>query len=155
VTTAVDTNVLIDLLFPSTAHRESSGIRLAQASRAGGLIIGEVVFAELAGYFGDEERLQAFLNAVGVQMETSSRATLVAAGVAWLEYTRRRRLAVVCPECGVQQDLRCASCGRELRPRQHLVADLMSGAHALHHADRLLTRDRGFYATYFPDLTLM
>lgn len=155
MTTAVDTNILIDLLFPSSTHRESSRLRLSQASWAGGLIIGEVVFAELAGYFGDEERLRVFLNSVGVQTEPSSSAALVSAGLAWLEYTRRRRLAVVCPDCGAQQDVRCSSCGRELRPRQHLVADLMIGAHALHHADRLLTRDRGFYATYFPDLTLM
>lgn len=49
----------------------------------------------------------------------------------------------------------CAACGRPLASRQHIASDFLIGAHAQVLADRLATRDRGFYGSYFAGLPLM
>lgn len=152
--TAVDTNVLLDVLIPGAPHGDQSERALAEAVRAGALLISEPVYAELAVHFADRADLDRFLADTGIRLEPSGAEALYTAGRAWSAYLRRRPASLACPQCGAAQRVRCDRCGASVQPRQHVVADFLIGAHAVAHADTLLTRDRGYYATYFPDLKL-
>lgn len=151
---AVDSNVLFDLLIPDAPQLEPSRRALTDASRAGALILSDPVYAELAAHFASAADLERFVTDTGLQLEPSGREALALAGNAWRVYQRRRPRGLACPQCGHVQAVACQRCGKPLTVRQHMVADFMVGAHASVHAGRLLTRDRGFYATYFPDLVL-
>jgi predicted nucleic acid-binding protein len=155
VTTAVDTNILLDLLIPDAPELQSSYLRLSAALEIGPVILSELVYAELAPRFSHEDELNQFLEETAVSLVRSQPATFFRAGRAWLEYLRRRSNVLQCPQCGSLQEVRCQECSNVLRLRQHLIADFLIGAHALLQADALLTRDRGYYAAYFPDLTIV
>ena len=153
MTVAVDTNIILDILSREAEHRPSSLEKLRGALRDGEVIVGEVVFAELAPAFADHVDARSFLDATGISYRPSSDEALHHAGTTFRAYLRRR--VFKCPICGTGVDVACPSCGTSVTGRQHLVADFMIGAHALVHAGRLLTRDRGYYATYFPELALV
>jgi len=152
--TAVDTNVLLDILIPDAPHGDISEESLTGALEAGKVIISETVYSELAAHFSMREQINSFLKETGIFLYTSSVDALYLAGRTWREYLRRRTYSSVCPSCGTVQQFHCIDCGAAFLSRQHVIADFQIGAHALTHADRLLTRDRGYYHTYFPELQL-
>jgi len=128
---AVDTNVILDVLADDPEFGERSERLLADALDSGSLVICELVYAELAPQFETHEALDSALAAMG--------ARVVEGGieVAW---DAGRRMA----------DYRSAG-----GSKQRLLADFYIGAHAAHRAEALLTRDRGFYGAYFPELKLI
>ena len=154
--TAVDTNILLDLLIPNAPFLEGSAKALRSASEEGTLILCEVVYAELASQFGSDVEVARFLADTGIQLMPMSPEALCLASRAWNIYHERRRRGMPCPFCGhLQKFPTCTACSRTIGVRQHIISDFLIGAHASSLADRLLTRDRGFFAAYFEDLTLL
>jgi predicted nucleic acid-binding protein len=155
VITAVDTNILLDILIPEAPHGDVSERLLTGSLEAGPVIISQAVYAELAAHFSTREQMTRFLEETDIRLNPSGAEALYLAGKAWREYLGRRSNYAVCPACGNAQEFQCAGCGAKFLQRQHVVADFLIGAHASVQADRLLTRDRGYYHTYFPDLRLV
>ncbi len=152
--TAVDTNILLDILIPDEAFLKSSKELLDRHISKGQLIICELVYAELSSQFLDEEELRSFIAGTGIRLVPSDQRVLNLAGRTWREYIRNKKALLQCPSCGKSVPIACPSCNSALKIRQHIISDFMIGAHALHTAEILLSRDHGFYKTYFKGLRI-
>lgn len=152
--TAIDTNILLDILIPDEIHSLQSKERLDRHAEKGRLIICELVYAELAAQFISARELKDFLADTGIRLIPSDESTLHAAGERWMMYARSRRRSMQCANCGARADFLCPKCRQPIACRQRILSDFIIGAHAMVHAEALLTRDRGFYRAYFRDLKI-
>ena len=126
--TAIDTNVLIDLFRTNSPHHSKSRELLRQAYDGGAIVICDVVYAEIAPHFAERVLLDDAVREIGATLSPIDSAIAYEAGMRWKLYR--------------------AAGG----PRERIITDFLIGAHAVATADVFLTRDRGFFSTYFPEL---
>jgi predicted nucleic acid-binding protein len=129
--TAVDTNVLLDVFTADARHGNASRNALRRCWAEGSLIACEVVWAEVAAAFADAAAASRALEGLEVAYDPLDRETALAAGIAW----QRHRSAG--------------------GTRRRVLPDLLIGVHAVSRAERLLTRDRGFYRSAFASLAIL
>ena len=150
----IDTNILLDILIPDKKYMKSSKNLIEKYKERGKLQICEIVFSELVSQFPSAEELEAFLEDTGIILQHSNRKSLSTAGERWKRYTALRPKSMQCSVCGNKISVECPKCNTVISCRQHILSDFIIGANALTHADLLLSRDRGYYKTYFKDLVV-
>ena len=153
--TAIDTNILLDILIPNQDFLKSSLQKLEKCSQDGDLIICEIVYAELASRFIRELDINRFLRDAKIEIIFSDRETFYKASQIWKTYLSKSSRKSYCPQCGKEIDLRCKNCNYHLNLPRRLLNDFIIGSHAQSFADVFLTRDRGFYRNYFKTMKII
>jgi predicted nucleic acid-binding protein len=152
MTVAIDTNILFDILLPDLEYKDRSLSLIIDYSKTDRLIISEIVYAELASQFSDITILKLFLQDFNVLIENTPLDGLWFAARAWKKYTTNKDKFLQCNQCGYKQMVKCDKCGEIITTRQHIISDFIIAGHAITMADKLITRDRGFYRQYFNNL---
>ena len=130
--TAIDSNILIDVIGSPSRFTDPSIHALDEARQEGALIISPIVVAEIAGHFSSASQQEKCLREMGIRLIDFRIEDSYHAGQAYIAYRSRTK-----------------------EPKPRLLADFLVGAHAALQSDQLMTRDRGYYRTYFPKLKIV
>jgi len=128
--TAVDTSVLLDIFIADPTYLEISRDALRNSVKQGRVVACDVVWAEIGAFFPNAAAARQALGTVSIDFDPIDVESALEAGEAWKHYRRAGG------------------------SRKRVIADFLIGAHAASAADRLLSRDRGFFRKYFAGLEL-
>ena len=130
--TAIDTNILIDILEPDPVFGQASKQALRSCLQEGSVIACEVVWAEVVtAYSSKKKQVVDILSRIGIEYSPMTLEAALEAAACWYAFRKKKKI------------------------RDRIVADFLVGGHALILSDRLLTRDRGFYRNYFKGLKVI
>ena len=122
---------MLDIFTADPIYLEKSQAAVRRCLSEGTLIACDVVWAETAAFFQTSASALETMNLLGVIYSELNREMALQASVVWRKYRKRG--------------------GTRLR----ILPDFLIGSHAIASADRLLTRDSGFYRTYFSVLKVI
>ena len=151
----VDTNVLVYIYsgIPNTGRKYAE--LLGDLSTKYNLVIPKLVYGELSLIFSTSKQLNRFLSDTGLIIGNIEPEAYIIAAKRWEKYNKRRIL--MCHKCGTKLDkMTCRKCGSQIKIRQHILTDFLIGACALQmQGQKIVTHDRGYYSTYFPELNII
>ena len=128
MTTALDTNILIDILAGTSEQVMLASSAVQKLSAQGSVVVPVVCYAELASRFLEKSKLDNFIQLIGATVLPLAEDTAFIAGRFFREYLDRRG------------------------PRQRIIADFLIAAQAQSQADQILTKDSRFFKATFPKL---
>jgi predicted nucleic acid-binding protein len=135
----VDTTILLDIL--KDEYRNFQDKLYTALERREDLVAPSVVYAELMPQFkGNTKMLNQFFEEHKIIVEPLGVDSVIAAAQAWMRYLKRKKREK-CPQCGLKLNL-----------KKHFLSDFYIGGFASEKCDAILTRDRGIYTKYFPEL---
>jgi len=129
--TFVDSNALLDALTEDPKWGPWSSAAIEAATADGGLLINDIVYAELAVGFPTIESLDHFVAEVGLKIVPMPRSALYLAAKTHLRYRRAGGT------------------------RTSVLPDFFIGAQAAVSSAAVLTRDARRFRTYFPTVELI
>jgi predicted nucleic acid-binding protein len=128
MTTAIDTNVILDILTGSPQDMSQAESAIEAAKLAGSLSISILVYSEVSSNFTSRGRTDDFFGLLHCKVESVDEPIAFLAGQFFRQYR-----------------LRGGS-------RTRILPDFLIAAHAQLYADQFLTRDKRFFRETFPKL---
>ena len=128
MTTAVDANIVLDVLVGTPMEVQNAHAAMLAAKVAGDLIISTVAYAEVAMRFKSKSKADDFFSLLTCKVQPLDDNAAFLAGHFFAQYKKRGGT------------------------RTRIIADFLIAAHAQQNADRILTRDTRFFGSNFPHL---